>query len=514
LQPKPYSAVRDDLGPAENVVPLRNPDMDVLAAGRRAPPAMPSEMFGGVWSLILDLAEGAGAPADYVALSFLGAAASLIGGKRKVRPFKTAAWAEPCILWAALVGDPSSNKSPALSVSTDALREMEQDHADAHESALLNWQAHMERAKCESAAWADLVKQATKDGLSTPAKPQDAVDPEVPVRRRLLTIDCTPESLAAILAGNPAGTLHLRDELAGWLLSFDRYSQGGREFWLEAFGGRAYTVDRKGAQKPLTIRFNGVSLIGGIQPDKLADCLLNSADDGLVPRFLWAWPDAIPFRRPRQIADIGQLQTIYRRLDSLDWGMTPDGRESAVTLTLDDAAADLFERWAQENDLGLQDAGALYKGFCGKLKGTVLRLALIATYVDWAQSSGDLATQPKSVSARTIGAAIEFVESYAKPAAKRVFGDAALPKAERDAAILARYILRKKLRRINARDLKRSPHKVELPTMREAHALNDALALLCDADWLEEVGSRQGDSPGRKSADYLVNPKLLEAANG
>jgi hypothetical protein len=513
VQPKNLATALEEHG--SNILTLpATPDMSVLASGRRSPPTLPEEMFGEAWPLICDLAEGAGSPRDYVALAFMSTAASLIGGKRRVRPFKTATWAEPCIVWTALVGDPSANKSPALSAATDLLRGMEDDYATAHEAAVLHWQAEVERAKCESAAWADMVKQAQKDGLATPAKPSSAVDPDKPVRRRLLTIDCTPEKLAEILSGNPQGTLHLRDELAGWLLSFDRYSQGGREFWLEAYGGRPYIVDRKSSDKPLLIRFNGVSLVGGIQPEKLADCLLGSSDDGLVPRFLWAWPDPIQFRRPRQIADMGQLEAIYRRLDSLDWAHDPDGRLVPVTLNLDDAAADLFEAWGQENDKNLEDAGALYKGFCGKLKGTVLRLALVATLTEWAHASGDLQRQSTFISARTLGAVIEFVESYAKPSAKRVFGDAALPKAERDAAILARYILRKKFKRVNARDLKRSPHKSELPTMREAQALNDALAILCDADWLHEAGTRNAENAGRKTADYIVNPKLLEVAHG
>jgi hypothetical protein len=62
--------------------------------------------------------------------------------------------------------------------------------------------------------------------------------------------------------------------------------------------------------------------------------------------------------------------------------------------------------------------------------------------------------------------------------------------------------------------MKRSPHKSEIPSMRDGAALSDALAVLCDADWLHEAGTRQGDTVGRKSADYLVNPKVWEALDG
>ena len=73
---------------------------------------------------------------------------------------------------------------------------------------------------------------------------------------------------------------------------------------------------------------------------------------------------------------------------------------------------------------------------------------------------------------------------------------------------LARLILKHKLKRVNARDLKRTPYKQHLPAMREAEPLNDAISFLVDADWLKPVGSRSGDTPGRQSSDYAVNPSV------
>ena len=501
-------AIRARLDAAEPVNIWPVPDISILDAGRSKPVAMPSDMFGSVWPLLCELAEGAGAPVDYTALSFATVAASLIGGKRKVRPFHGHDWTEPCIIWAAAVGDPSANKSPAIDAATGPLRAMEALHAEDHREALRRWEAESERAKCEQAAWAENVKTAQKDNLATPGKPDVALAPEPPVRRRLMVMDATPEAIGQILSGNPSGTLHLRDELAGWLTSFDRYSPGGREFWLEAYGGRTHVIDRKGAAVPLTIKFNGVSVLGGIQPEKLSECLLSGSDDGLVARFLWAWPNSIPFRRPRNIADIARLERIYERLDGLRWGIGQSAEQIPITLPLDPAAADLFETWAQENQQGLDDAGSLYKGFCGKLKGTLLRLSLMAELVAWADGKED-SDEPRSISARTVGAVAEFIEQYAKPAALRVFGDAALPMVERHSATLARYIQRHKLRRINARDIRRTAN---LPGLKDAQPISDAIAALIEADWLREAGKRAGDTAGRKTSDYVVNPAIHGAA--
>lgn len=485
------------------------PDLTVLNAGRRSPVPMPADLFGPAWGLLSDIAEGTCTPVDYPAIGFLSACASLVGGKRKVRPYSTAAWSEPCILWVGAVGDPSTRKSPALDAVTAPLREIERDHAEQHKAALREWHETNEHAKAARKEWTDAVGKAVKDGAKPPPMPEDADEPAEPERRRTLIMDATPEAVGAVLEGNPQGTLHFRDELAGWLTSFDRYSPGGREFWLEAYGGRPFVIDRKGRAKgPLSISFNGVSVCGGIQPAKLAAALLASPDDGLAARFLWAWPDKLgTVRRPRQAADIEALESVYRRLEGLGWGRDGEGRQTAITLPLSDSAADVFEAWEQDNAGVDDDASALFKSFVGKMNGAVLRLALVAELARWAWVGG---AEPVDVSAESLIAAAGFVDDYCKPMAERVYGDAALPVVERHAAILAKYIRKQGLRSINKRTLKQSPHKSRLPGLREAQAMDAAIAFLVDAGWLLPNPSREGDNPGRERADFLVNPAVLE----
>ena len=483
------------------------PDLSVLNGGRRSTVAMPSGLFGSAWPLLADIAAGTSTPVDYPAAGFLAACASVIGGKRRVRPYASANWTEPAIIWVAVVGDPSSRKSPALDAVTVPLLAIERDGAEEHKENLRRWQEQSQRAKASRIEWEKLVAAAAKDGLGTPTLPADAVEPEEPQRRRTIIQDATPEAVASILAANPIGTLHFRDELSGWLQSFDRYSPGGREFWLEAFGGRQFVVDRKGSKQPIFVPFNGVSVLGGIQPAKLATALLSSPDDGLVARFLMIWPDKVQFSRPRSAADMGALESIYRRLDSLSWAIGGDGQNKAATLSLSEPAADIFESWQQDNAGIDDDAGALFKSFVGKMDGMVLRLALVAELVTWAVQGG---AEPTEVSASSLTAAAVWVDDYAKPMALRVYGDAALPEAERNAAALARYIRKLKMRTVNKRELRRSPHKSALPMLRERGSLDDAIALLCDAGWLREAHAREGEMPGRQREDYAVNPAVLE----
>lgn len=477
-----------------------NPDMSVLRATLAPAVPFPGEVLGSLWPLVTDLAGGAGAPVEYVATSMLAVAASLIGAKRWVRAWE--GYDEPCILWSAVVGDPSSNKSPAIDAATRPLRTMEAELAEHHRAVMMNYAAVAERAKQERKAWEDKVKAATKDGVGTPSMPDAAEAPDAPERTRLVVQDSTPEEMASILSGNPNGTLHLRDELAGWLDSFERYSAGGRAFWLEAYGGRPFVVDRKSQAKPLMVPFNGVSVLGGIQPEKLRDALLGVADDGLVARFMWVWPEAIVFRRPRQVADRARLEGIYRRLQQLH--RPGDG---GVILSLDPRAADIFEQWITENDADVRDAAGIYASFVGKARGLTLRLALVLEMVRWAD--GD-AAEPADVSVASLVNALRLVDDFLKPHARRVFGDAALPAVEKDAAALARHIVKEGAQRINARDIQRNS---TLPTLKTKEDVEAAVEALSDAGWLREAPSRRGDAPGRQRKDYLVNPAVHGGAH-
>jgi len=502
-------AIREAMGATAPIIGWLPHDASVVDAGRRAPPMLPQALFGSAWDEFARLAQDKGAPIDYVALGFVTVAASIIGGKRRVRPYPAGTWDEPPILWLGLVGDPSFNKSPALDPLLRILRKIETERAEEHRERLADWTADAERAKVEKQSWQAKVKEAANEGLSTPPLPADARDPDQPRRRRLFVQDATPESMGEVLAGNPQGTLLIRDELDGWLSSFDRYNPGGRSFWLEAYGGRTYTIDRKANPDPLTISFNGVSIIGNIQPQKLAESLLSGAkaDDGMSARFLWIWPDRPPFARPQCSANVLGLEAALRRLDDLAWGIGEAGDRVPVTLPLEPSAADAFEAFQLANRDHEDDSAGMLKSFVGKMSGLALRMALVAEFSEWAFRGG---AEPRSIRKETVEAVADFLESYALPMAARVYGDAALPVVERNAATIARYLLKHKPKTLNARELRRS---AGLPGLRDADAVREAIDALVEASWLRPAPARKGGSPGRHTADYQVNPSIYGGAN-
>ena len=74
----------------------------------------------------------------------------------------------------------------------------------------------------------------------------------------------------------------------------DQYKAGGkgadRQHWLSVWSNQAIVVDRKGRQgDPNYVERPWVSLVGGIQPAMLPE-LGGSMEDGLLDRFLFAYP--------------------------------------------------------------------------------------------------------------------------------------------------------------------------------------------------------------------------------
>lgn len=484
------------------------PDMAVMYGNRTSAPPLPLDIFGGWSTWISQTAEGKAAPVDYVAVSLLAASASLIGNARTVSPW--AGWSEPCILWAALIGPPSNNKSPALDPITKALTTMEADFARDYSTTLRQWQTDTEAAKQSYAAWQEAVAKAVTAGNNIPIQPASAVAPDKPARPRLKVSDVTPEELCNVLNGCPKGVLQIRDELSGWLLDMDKYGGGGeRPIYLQAYGGRSYTVDRKSLPQPLIIPRMSVSVMGGIQPDKLASCIMAGDDDGLSARFLYCWPNKVPVQRPRLLADDQSATQSLRRLMGLSLVYKePDGLEPAC-IPLNADAANEFENWWRANQATSEAASGKIASHYGKLPGIVLRLSLVLEYLWWAVRA-DM-PEPREVSVPALAGAIALVDDYFVPMAVRAFGDAALPQERRLASSLARHIVTNKLRRINARDLYKDG---KVSGLVDRTTVDLATQYLVESDWIAPAPSRSGGGIGRQRKDFDVNPKVFEVANG
>lgn len=122
------------------------------------------------------------------------------------------------------------------------------------------------------------------------------------------------------------------------------YNDAGRAFWVELFGGRPYRVERQKNPEPIIIPRLAVSVYGGVQPERLGP-LLAEADDGLLARILWAWPDPIPFHLSKQAPRSAWAIEAFDRLRWLD--LQPGDPAQPIMVPLAPEALALLEEFAQ-----------------------------------------------------------------------------------------------------------------------------------------------------------------------
>jgi hypothetical protein len=482
------------------------PDLLILQSDRRPPPKLPLEAFGSAWAeWITQAALSAACPADYVAGPLLASTSALIGNARWAQA--APGWSEPPHLWPGGVGDSGNGKSPgAACLIRSVLPEIERRMALDFPDKLREWHMLAELAKVKEEKWKSEVRDAEKKKAAPPPPPERDIGPE-PQQPRLRQHDVTIEKVATLLAtAAPKGLLIVRNELAGWIEGMNAYNTSGRSFWIEAYDGHPYRVERQKHQQPIDVPRNVVAVYGGTQPDKLAR-LMQELDDGLMARILWLWPDPVDFYIGRQAPGVnwavGALDKL-RELDLSAVGLAP----SPIMVPLEPLAVPILEKFGREMQLQQCWASGLLRSAYGKARGQALRLSLVLEYLWWCAADG-MAPPPTQISQAATVAAIGLVGEYFMPMAERVYGDAALPEEERLAATLARWLAsRRPLPAvINAREVRR----LKLPGLREAEKVMVAIKGLIDADWLMPAPTRAGGSSGRQRADFAVNPRLKGA---
>jgi len=478
------------------------PDMSLLKRNQIPAPRFPLEVLGPAADWVKATAESKCAPTDFVALGLIVSTAGVIGPKRRVSPWE--GWEEPSIVWGAGVGPPSFSKSPAFDPFREAVRTVERGLNADWDSKLSKFETDKNAADAHRAKWEQEVATAVRSNTDVPLMPEEAAQPEKPTQRRLCVVDSTPEKLVRLLADNPGGLICYRDELTGLIGSFDKYGGSGadRAFWLEAYGGRSYRYDRVKDNAAIDLPFCAVSLLGGIQPDRLNRFILSGDDDGLASRLLYAWPDPVPSRRPSRAADQFALLAALQRLAALEFVPADGDSVKPRVVLLETDAADEFQAWWERTQWNAkQTATGRVAGAIGKLDGITLRLSQVLEFLAWAWRQSNT-PEPEKISVSSVLNAIKLIELWVRPTLERVFSEAALPQVQQDAMVIARWLLKERRDLINARDLRRL---AGFPGPKDAKKLDAALELLVDGRWLFP---QPNDGPGRPRKDFQVSQAI------
>ena len=240
-----------------------------------------------------------------------------------------------------------------------------------------------------------------------------------------------------------------------------------------------------------------VTMLGGMQPEKLREFFDDEADDGLAARFLYTWPDP-PTRVPlwaRRGADDAWASAAIERI----WQAagTPD---NPLVLAIDPRAFDpVDERLV---NLARREEGFI-AGFVGKGRGTIARLAALLTLLEWSASADP--TPPTTVSKSALTGATRLWEEFFLPHARAVFrvggrspqrttAAQSRPLPARQAA----YHGRRETIRVNA--FGRTSRRAAMPT-RSCASWSTAAC---------PPAHRTTAGPGRPPAEWEVNPRIFD----
>lgn len=479
------------------------PDMRYLRPELPEPPSLPLEdVFSPRWSSwIRAAAEAKAAPPDYVLAGALSVCSAIIGNSRWSSPWQ--GWAEPPVLWAVAIGNPSMNKSPGLDAILDPLKKVERCLREKKQVEVTEWRVKADVAKLVESAWKEAVKAAIKSGEDIPPRPANANAGKEPVMPRLAVSDTTVEKLAVIASVQPRGVLLARDELAGWLQGMSRYSGGGsdRPFWLEAYGGRSYSVERMG-RDPVYVDRLSVGVLGGIQPDRLRSLLMKTDDDGLLARFFPVWPNPAPVKRPDLSYNESFMENVIHRLLTLSMHRDESGTVRPRVIQFSEDSRDLLDGFREAVRGWESSAEGLLLSFIGKLAGLAVRLSLVIGFMEWASGEAD---EPQEIIANHFGRAAHLIESYLLPMARRAYVNASVPKDERGSRRLVKLIQEKGWRQFASREVLRSG-QVGLSNSKD---LNPVLNALQEADIIRPVATSSGSQGGRSRRLYMVNPAVF-----
>lgn len=387
-------------------------------------------------------------------------------------------WTVKPILWTAIVGPPGSNKSATIGYAVSTAGKLETGWRKAFVAA-------------ERQRKADEARRAAARGdPERPAEPTLDGGTKPRFRQKLFN-DATTEALAASLAENPEGLLYHADELAGWLGNMDAYrAKGGKDrpFWLQAKEGGPLTINRKTSDR-ICVENCAISVLGGIQPDKLRSLKVGMSDDGLLQRFA-----PILIRRNGNGVDIPPDAETTQRLAAAAASIV-ESENGGLFRFSPEADAELQATEAfKAAEIARPDSSSILRQWLDKTPNEFGRLALTFHFVEWhtSQLGADIGgSPPPEISQGTAERARRYLAEFVYPHA-RAFYLKELGTAEVDehAKWIAGFALSRGLKAIKTRDIYRSYPALRAPERRGA--IPTTMRVLEMFDWVRPIGERRG----------------------
>jgi hypothetical protein len=234
-------------------------------------PSLPIEGFPEqVQGFIKDCSSVYGTHQDFWAGAFIAATSAALGQSAVLYT----KYENPPMFWLGIVAPSGVGKTQPLSLLFEPI--LKEDKKE-----LVKFNKELEVYEEQLKAW----KAAKDKAISKPEKPK---------LKQSIMIDSTPEAIAIALDANEKGVTIYRDELAGWIQDFGRYTKSGeQQNMLSAWSQSTFKVNRVN-RPPIQIDKPFINVIGGIQPGILPELAKESrAINGFLQRFCFVFPEDV-----------------------------------------------------------------------------------------------------------------------------------------------------------------------------------------------------------------------------
>jgi len=466
-------------------------------------------------------------PGDFAAISSIVIVGSLIGSGCGIRPKALDDWEVIPNVWGACIGSPSVVlKSPSMKEPMGLLERLQSEYGEQFErdkagtefDSLAN-KAMLDDIKIQLSKAA---KGKGKDGVVNGDDLQkikadyleltDNAEPEA-TRRLFKTNETSIQSQTVLQVQNPRGLLTFRDELTALLVKWDREDGADeRAYFLEGWNGNGSYTDFK-IGRGLTEASNiCISMLGGIQPDKLKRYLYqaqNGCNDGLMQRLqLAVWPDTpknwklidtVPNKVEKQRAYA--IMQVMAELDFIQYGAIQTEYDDRPYFRFDPEAQEVFNQWLielQTVKIKHEENPLMVEHF-GKFRSLMPSLALIFHCIDIADGKAS-----GSVSIKAAQLAVEWCV-YLESHARRIYAMAESPEHEAAARLADKIKTGSVPNPFTTRDIERKGWH----GLKDKQEVEAACNILMDEYWLR-ITRKPKPATGRPPLpEYYINPVFL-----
>jgi hypothetical protein len=423
------------------------------------------------------VAKASSCSKEYILMNLLILSSAIIGNKKTVAIWP--GWTEPVHLWGILVGSPSCRKTASMALFYRGLEPLMKRRQEEYE--------------IKKTIYLDRVKSIKNDEENKEIIKEKIESLRKPILRQIIVNDATIESICkAIDEKRPECICLFRDEFTGFIKGLEKYNNSDKSFFTEGYCGHSYTINRVKNEEPKYISKLSISILGGIQPDKLLP-LLKDADDGFISRFLFVSSNP----QNLEVLDAKSFyldEELFKKIfNELDMQL-----ESTIVLSIE--AFETFKEWCANHDLKKRYVSGLLESSYGKFHGQLIRLACVLEHI--LRAVGGL-EPPTEISNDTLRKAIYLIEYYFKPTAAKIFCECVdFGKDIQPIRKFIKYLIDNNLSHFNWREITRGPFK-ELRCKKDI-----IISKLINANIIRESSSMRGR--GQPKSDYLVNPKVNE----